>query len=203
MNSFRYVYWLELYALLILFSGANINGQKAIPAIPVMATKTTTEGIAAFQQGDLENARRLLAQSLKSNPNDAAAHTYLGILDDSGGNFLNAEKHFAKAAQITPQSASAHNNYGAILLKNNRLPAAKTEFKTSLQIDPKQPNALINLAQIFFNENTPPGLQSAYELFERAANLISDATVERSLVVIALRLKNPAQAANHYPKYAK
>ena len=162
----------------------------------------TAQGIEAFQKGDAENARILFERALKSNPNDAGAHNFLGILDDGAGNLKSAEIHFAKAARLTPKSAPARNNYGAILLKLDRPREAAAEFEASLRIDAKQPNALINLAQIRFNENTPDGLHLSFELFERAAALISDAAVERSLVVIALQLKNLPDAAKHYRSYA-
>jgi len=162
----------------------------------------TAQGIQAFGRGETENARLLFERALKSNPNDAEAHTFLGILDDGAGNLKSAETHFAKSARLTPKSAAARNNYGAILLRLNRLREAAAEIEASLRIDAKQPNALINLAQIRFNENTPNSLRTAFELFERAAGLISDATVERSLVIIALRLKNLPQAAKHYRIYA-
>ncbi len=162
----------------------------------------TAQGIDAFQKGDPAAARLLFERALKANQNDAEAHQYLGLLDDQAGDFKKAEIHFAKAVRLLPRSASTRNNYGAILLKNNRLREAAAEFEASLKIDPKQPNALVNLAQIRFNENTPAGLQVSFGLFERASALISDASVERSLIIIALRLNNPAQAAKHYQIYS-
>ncbi len=162
----------------------------------------TVQGIEAFGRGDLNNARIFFERSLKINPNDGEAHSYLGILDDGAGDFKSAEIHFAKSARFNPKSASARNNYGAILLKNKRVREAAAEFTASLKIDPKQPNAFVNLAQIRFAENTPESLRVSFELFERAAVLGSDAAIERSLIVIALRLKNSADAAKHYQIYA-
>ena len=161
----------------------------------------TTQGIEAFGRGETDNARQLFERALKLSPNDADAHNYLGILDDGAGDLKGAEIHFSKAAQLNSRSASARNNYGAILLKLNRSREAAAEFEASLKLDAKQTNALINLAQIRFNENTPESLRAAYALFERAAILADDASVERSLIVIALRLKNAADAAKHYQIY--
>lgn len=159
--------------------------------------------IAAFQQGDGETARSLLENALKTNPNNAEAHTFLGILDDRSGDLKNAEIHFAKAAHFAPNSASARNNYGAILLRLKRLREAKTQFEASLRLDPKQPNALINLAQIYFNENTPESLRASAALFEKAAALTPDAAVARSLIVVWLRLGETARAANYYGIYTE
>ena len=160
------------------------------------------QGAAALQRGEPEVARKLFEQALKSNPNNSSAHNYLGILDDGAGDLKNAEIHFAKAARLDPKSASMRNNYGAILLKLNRAREAAIEFEASLRLDPKRLNALVNLAQIRFNENTSNALQASFALFERAAALAPDSAVERSLVVIALRLKNKAAARAHYQTYA-
>jgi len=70
----------------------------------------TAQGIQAFGRGETENARLLFERALKSNPNDAEAHTFLGILDDGAGNLKSAETHFAKSARLTPKSAAARNN---------------------------------------------------------------------------------------------
>lgn len=188
------------------FSQAQTNVAKSVKNNDQQTRKNqtgaTAQGIEAFNRGETDNARKQFKLALKTNPNDSTAHQFLGILDDAANDLTNAEIHFAKAARLDPKSASARNNYGAILLKLNRLREAAAEFAASLKIDAKQPNALVNLAQIRFAENTPESLRVSYELFERAASLISDVTVERSLVVIALRLKNNIQAAKHYQIYA-
>lgn len=188
------------------FSQAQTNVAKSVTISDQQTRKNqtgaTAQGIEAFNRGETDNARKQFKLALKTNPNDSTAHQFLGILDDAANDLTNAEIHFAKAARLDPKSASDRNNYGAILLKLNRLREAAAEFAASLKIDSKQPNALVNLAQIRFAENTPESLRVSYELFERAASLISDVTVERSLVVIALRLKNNIQAAKHYQIYA-
>lgn len=174
-----------------------------LQAQPTNKNNLTVQGIAAFERGDRENARALLERAVKSNPNNAEAHTYLGILDDQAGDLKSAEIHFAKAARLSPKSASARNNYGAILLRLDHPREAAAEFEASLRLDPKQPNALVNLAQIRFGEGAPESLRAALVLFERAAALTPDAAIARSLVIIALRLDNPQQAANYYKTYAE
>lgn len=165
-------------------------------------SELTAKGVEALRQGAPERAREYFEKALKADPNDAAAHNYLGILDDGAGDLKNAERHFARAARLNPKTAAMRNNYGAILLKLNRSKEAAAEFEASLRLDPKQPNALVNLAQIRYEENSPASLRAAYDLFDRAAALAPDAAVERSLVVIALRLKNKTNAAKHYSNYA-
>lgn len=187
----------------ILPAQTNVSKSVKTPNQQALIDKNnlTEKGTEAFSRGETEAARKLFEQAVKSNPNNWLAHNYLGILDDGAGDLKNAEIHFAKAARLNPKSAAMRNNYGAVLLKLNRQREAAVEFEASLKLDAKQANALINLAQIRFNENTPAALQASFDLFEKAALLVADPSVERSLVVIALRLKNKTAAAKHYKIY--
>jgi tetratricopeptide (TPR) repeat protein len=211
MFADRFLRQSVLMMVVVVFCGAILQAQpKNAKSVKPGSERTQTnqnnlitEGIKAFDRGEQTEARKLFEQALKANPREAEAHKYLGILDDAAGDLKNAEIHFATAARLDPKSPSARNNYGAILLKLNRLNEAAREFEVSLQLDAKQVNALVNLAQIRYQENTPASLQASYDLFERAAVLAPDITIERSLVVIALRLKNKSEAAKHYGLYSE
>ena len=176
-------------------TSVNISGKR-------QTNDLTAQGIEAFKSGEAETARKLLGQALQNDPKNSEAHTFLGILDDGAGDFQNAEKHFAASVKITPNSASARNNHGAILLRLKRNSEAKSEFENSLKIEPNQPNALVNLAQILFAEDKPESLRSAFALFEKANAIAPDAAIARSLVIIALKIKNLQKAAEYYREYA-
>src|SRR6185503_8789715 len=118
---------------------------------------------------------------------------------DQAGDLKEAEQHFAAAVKADPNSASARNNYGAILMRTGRSKLAAVEFEQSLKLDPDQPNALVNLAQIRFAEDD---LRTSAELFKRALTIKADVEVARALMVIALRLKDPAAASTYYQSYA-
>lgn len=209
MTSFGVLRQPVLIIVAVIFCGAALPAQttqsdsRKLQNQSRAANQTgiTAQAIEAFGRGEKDDARSLFERALKTDSQDAEAHTYLGILDDEAGNLKSAEIHFAKSARLSPKSAARRNNYGAILLKLNRAREAAAEFEASLRIDARQPNALVNLAQIRFNENTSDSLRLSFALFERAARLISDASVERSLSVIALRLKNLPDAAKHYQIY--
>ncbi|HWS87741.1 MAG TPA: tetratricopeptide repeat protein [Pyrinomonadaceae bacterium] len=160
------------------------------------------EGVAALDRGDLEGARAAFNRALASNPRDADAHRYLGLLDDRAGDLQAAARHFAEAARLAPASAPARNNYGVILLRLGRAREAAAEFEASLRADPRQPNALVNLAQIRFNSGTAEDLRAAEDLFARADRIEPDAEIARALTVIALRRGDAASAAAHYQTYS-
>ena len=151
----------------------NAVGSK--PAPNARAAQLASEGVAAFERGDLSAARELLQQAVKANPKDATAHTILGAIADQINDLPAAELHFSQAAKLTPLSPSARNNHGAILLRLNREREAAAEFEAALRVDPKQSNALINLAQIYFGRGDAVSLRAADDLFSRAYALAPDA----------------------------
>lgn len=166
------------------------------------AARLVAEGVMALERNDESAARTLFQKALELNPDDTAAHTYLGIFADRAGNLAEAERHFAAAAIGDPSSPSALNNYGAVLLKLGRLPQAAAQFELSLRLNKDQPSALANLAQIRFAGGTPEDLLTARQLFERAYALTPDLELARAIIVAALRLKDQEAAAKYYPEYA-
>lgn len=185
-----------------MLSGAqSAAAQSAAEVRAKQAASLVEEGAAAFERNDEATARTLFQKALGLNPDDVAAHTYLGVMADRAGDLAGAERHFAAAAITAPASSSARNNYGAVLLKLGRMKQAATQFEISLRLDGNQPSALVNLAQIRFAGGAPEDLRAARELFERAYTLAPDAEVARARVVIALRLNDRDGAARFYSDY--
>jgi Tfp pilus assembly protein PilF len=160
------------------------------------------EGIAALERQDINTAKNLFQRALQIDPNNELAHTYLGVIADHAGDLAEAERQFAAAAIAAPISPSARNNHGAILLRLGRDAQAAKQFEISLKLDPKQPSAMVNLAQIRFASGTPEGLSAARDLFEKAQALAPDAEIARALIIIALRLNDPAGTIKYYRDYA-
>jgi Tfp pilus assembly protein PilF len=160
------------------------------------------EGRAALERGDEASARSAFARALASEPDNVAAHTYLGVLADRAGDLKEAERHFAAAATFAPFSASARNNYGAVLARLGRTRLAAAQFEASLKLDPAQPSALVNLAQMRSASGRPEDLRAARAMFGRAMRVAPDAGIARALVAIALRLGETENAAAAYRDYA-
>jgi Tfp pilus assembly protein PilF len=177
-------------------SGAEQHDKKQAAAF-------VSDGAVALEHGETAVAKELFQRALKTDPRNVTAMTYLGIIADRAGELAEAERQFAGAAFAAPSSPEARNNHGAILLKLGRAQRAASEFEVSLRLDPNQPGALVNLAQIRYSAGTLGALRAARELFERAHRLSPDPETARALIVIALRLHEPAAAAASYPDYAK
>lgn len=159
------------------------------------------QGVDALERNDAAGAKTLFQRALQIDPNNVAAHSYLGIQADREGRLEDAERHFAAAAASAPRSPSARNNYGAILLRLKRTERAAAEFEASLKLDQSQASALVNLAQIRFAGGSEKDLREARSLFKRAHTIAPDLGVARALVVIDLRLNDLQAAAASYRSY--
>jgi Tfp pilus assembly protein PilF len=166
---------------------------------PVNPQTTIDQAIAAFERGDLSNAKILLRKTLSADPRNAIVHTLLGAIADRENDLKAAELHFAQAAKLSPKSPETRNNYGAILIRLNRKAEAAKEFTASLAANPNQPSALVNLAQIRVDENDLP---AARLLFEKVRIILPDLEILRALILISLKLNDKTRAAQDYLQYS-
>ena len=146
------------------------------------------DGISAFERGDKSKAKLIFEQTLKNDPRNVDAHTYLGMIAASANQLKEAERHFAAAASLAPSEPSTRNNYGAILMRVGRTDQARTQFEASLKLNPDQPSALTNLAQIYLDRGQLDDLRTARSLLERAAKNTSDPLIPRALLITNLKL---------------
>jgi Tfp pilus assembly protein PilF len=152
------------------------------------AVGQVNDGVVALERGDKARAKVIFEQTLKSDPRNVDAHTYLGMIAAETNELNEAERHFAAAASLAPTEPSTRNNYGAILMRLGRTAQAQTEFEASLKLNANQPSALTNLAQIRFDRGQLDDLRMARSLLERAAKNISDPQVSRALLITYLKL---------------
>lgn len=188
--------------LVIPFVGGEAQAMSFTLQSQERAEQLIAEGVAALERNDPKSAQVSFQRALSLEPKNVTAHTYLGVLADQAGDLREAERHFAIAAINDPLSPAARNNHGAVLMRLGRFEQAAKQFEVSLRLDPKQPSALVNLAQICFASGTPESLHTARELFARAQAIAPDAEIARSLVVIALRQHDRAEASASYAQYA-
>ncbi len=146
------------------------------------------DGVAALERGDKSRAKVIFEQTLKNDPRNVDAHTYLGMIAAESNELNEAERHFAAAASLAPTEPSTRNNYGAILMRLGRTAQAQTEFEASLKFNANQPSALTNLAQIYFDRGQLDDLRKARTLLERAGKIISDDEIPRALLTTRLKL---------------
>ena len=171
--------------LLLIFAFSTAVGQ-------------ANDGVSAFEHGDKARAKMIFERTLKSDPRNVDAHTYLGMIAAEANELNEAERHFAAAASLAPSEPSTRNNYGAILMRLGRTAQASTEFEASLKLNANQPSALTNLAQIYFDRGQPDDLRMARSLLERAAKTISDPQISRALLITYLKLGQALVEKGHF-----
>ncbi len=83
-----------------------------------------------------EDARRILENVLKSDPNYIDAHFYLGDAYFAMNMYHEAEKEYRNVLRLNPNSAAAHLALARVMERIQRRDLAMDELKIVLQIDP-------------------------------------------------------------------
>ncbi len=94
-----------------------------------------------------EDAKRILENLLKSDPNHIDAHFYLGDTYFAMHMYHEAEKEYREVLRINPNSAAVHLALARVMEKIQRRDLAIDELKTVLKIDPTFAEANFLLGQ--------------------------------------------------------
>lgn len=106
------------------------------------------QGLAAHQQGALEQARALYERLLKLHPNHFDAVHMLGLVAYQQGHLDRAALLIAKALKIDPDMASAHNNYANVLQDQRKLTSALASYDRAISLDPQYAEAHNNRGDV-------------------------------------------------------
>ncbi|MCM8569133.1 hypothetical protein NE848_07075 [Gramella jeungdoensis] len=110
-----------------------------------------------YTQESLENADKLINESIEIDDNYAPAWLMLAIIKDSrrNMNFINREsaakdidKAIDKAISLDPEYAEAYAFAGRIALRNINYTKAEINFKKALELAPRNPDVLILVSQL-------------------------------------------------------
>lgn len=156
---------------------------------------TFARGFESHQQGDLEAAKRLYLQVLKSDPDHADALHLLGNLDLRDGRLEDAERLVRKAISVNPKDAGYFNTLGQLLQTRDDLAEAESAFKQALELDPRFEVALSNLGALHQIQGR---LDEALEYLDRAVEQNSQflqAHINRGRVLNNLRRYEEAAEA--------
>jgi tetratricopeptide (TPR) repeat protein len=107
--------------------------------------RTAAENLKAR---DPKGAAELYRKALAVNPNNAAAHAFLGgILTDSD-QLEQAHQHLAQALRLDPKNVDAHYYLGNLLGKQQRYDQAIKSYQKAIALDPKHASAGNNLGGV-------------------------------------------------------
>ncbi|MGH9397377.1 MAG: tetratricopeptide repeat protein [Terriglobia bacterium] len=107
------------------------------------------QGEAAYQKGELEEARRLLENAIRFAPRSARAHALLGMTlarqEDLNGALLNLRQ----AYKIDPGNSDFAYDYALLLLQARRFAAAIPILERMHRQSPQSDDVLVNLARAY------------------------------------------------------
>ena len=128
--------------------GAGLSGALAGAISGVLtlnvrhAESSFHEGMAAFDQGDHELARRKLSQAIfwdrgmELAPMHVLAHLRLGGLDEQQNALDSAKKHYQRAAQLDTNNVAAAVHLGMVHFRLGETGPAIFQFQRALELDP-------------------------------------------------------------------
>ena len=90
--------------------------------------------------GAIEDAK----EYVRKNPDDAVAHTGLGLAYDGLGKYEEAIKSYKQAIRIDPDFANAHYNLGLAYLGLNDRGSAMEQYKILKELDSEWANTLFD-----------------------------------------------------------
>jgi len=99
-------------------------------------------GVAAFEQGDYEQARSRLSTALfwdwkqELKPLHVLAHLHLGWLDEAQKDWANAKKHYQQAVEIDPSNLPATLRLGMTHFRLGETGPAIFQLQRALELDP-------------------------------------------------------------------
>lgn len=89
--------------------------------------------------GNLDGALDAATKAVGHNPDLAAAHYQLGLVQDARGENTPAATEFARAAELDPQMAYAHYMAGMSFYKAKRVDKMANYFENFMQLAPNAP----------------------------------------------------------------
>ncbi|MCI0625788.1 MAG: tetratricopeptide repeat protein [Acidobacteria bacterium] len=103
--------------------------------LKIDSTNALIFGTNYLRQGDPGNAEQHFATALQSDPQNAEALYYLGLVQQQKGEHLKAIDTFQKALSVNPHLAIVHANLGLTLASLDRAEQARPHLERAVDLD--------------------------------------------------------------------
>ena len=123
---------------------ARTNYEKAASLAPNLPEARYNLAMVMLDQGEADNARRILLELLKQSPNPEYVHD-LGVTDEKLGQIQEAEQCYEKACQMMPNNSQFHYSLARRLYLDHQLEQSVSEYKKALELDQNNIDAHNNL----------------------------------------------------------
>jgi TPR repeat protein len=143
---------------------------RELPASELAAAR----GVFHAERNRPAEARALLEEALRLDPQQADAHEGLGALALGEGKLDDARRLLGEAVQLPSASAVAHYSYALVLLRDSppteeRQALAQSSLERAVSLDPAFADALVVLAQVLTNRGA--GVEGILGLMRRAVEI--------------------------------
>jgi Flp pilus assembly protein TadD len=120
------------------------------------ATLPVDQIAAALQQGQPQDAERLVRIHLAAMPMDEDALLVLGICLQEQGRSAEAVEPYRQLTRMRPQSAIYWNNLGTVLRSAGEPRSAEDAYRRALELDPHDYVAAMNLGLLYLERGLYP-----------------------------------------------
>lgn len=131
------------------------------------ATGEVQAAEARLVEGEVDDARRMLAAYLEGHPRDPRALLDLGLCLELGNDLEGAEARYREALAVAPDFAEALNNLGLLLRDTERRAEAIPLFRQAIDIRPGFAEAHQNLAMTLEEEGRLDEAEAEYRTAAR------------------------------------
>ncbi|PYV90637.1 MAG: hypothetical protein DMG05_09745 [Acidobacteria bacterium] len=156
---------------ILSFLPLSVPALLLITLFPAAHDKPNTglsEAETFFLQGDLSEAKRVLQDSLRKQPNFVAALDLLANLYLLEDNFEAATQEIRRAMKLAPNNPKGLATYGHCLFREGDFKLAEIQFRKCLQLDPKQAAAYLGLGRLHLTKLRP---EEGLEALQQAIRL--------------------------------
>ena len=110
---------------------------------------------ALIQQGQFEQARKILEEQVALDPSNVDVYNLLGIVYTNEKDFDRADDAFQRALKLAPDSTKIQNNLGNLYVAQKKFDLAEREFRNVLRMEPSNRDANYNLGLVLMAKGTP------------------------------------------------
>jgi tetratricopeptide (TPR) repeat protein len=135
------------FILFTAIAGSSLLTQRSVAA-PPEATKAFEEGLAHFDTGNLEAAKKSYARALSIDPTYGRAEINLGIVEVLLGRVSAGLTHCEKALAAEPGAAKGHYCVGLARLRQRKNEDAAAAFAKSISLFQEDPMPKMELAHL-------------------------------------------------------
>jgi len=133
------------------------------------ASRLFRKGLELMAQSDRAGAEDAFRRALQLQPELAAAHSNLGLLQEEAGQPEAAEASYRRALELDPGLVQTCINFGALLAARQRYAEAEAIYQRALGLAPEHPGVLSNLGALLAEVNRETEAEACYRAALAAA----------------------------------